>query len=153
MRIQTKTVPKHHRIYSALITDIRAGRWKQGDRLPSEAELVQSFGVSRITIGRALRDLRVAGLIERRAGSGTYLRGHRQPGARSFGLLIPSLGETEIFGPICQGMMGSPLARQHALLWGSDSAAAGSKEERAWQLCRQYIERQVSGVFFAPLEL
>ena len=27
-----------------------------------------------------------------------------------------------------------------------------SKEERAWQMCRQYIDRRVSGVFFAPLE-
>lgn len=148
-----KSVQKHLRVYSALIEDIRAGRWQQGARLPSEAELVQAFGVSRITVGRALRDLRVAGLIERRAGSGTFLADHRQPGAHSFGLLIPNLGETEIFGPICQGMMASPLARQHALLWGSGSTAAGSSEEQAWQLCRQYVERRVSGVFFAPLEL
>ncbi len=47
------------------------------------------------------------------------------PGALSFGLLIPDLGETEIFEPICQGMMASPLARQHALLWGSPSGAGG----------------------------
>src|SRR5678815_6012285 len=65
--------------------------------------------------------------------------------------LIPDLGETEIFEPICQGMMASPLAREHALIWGSPSGT--SKEERAWQLARQYIERKVSGVFFAPLEL
>jgi GntR family transcriptional regulator, arabinose operon transcriptional repressor len=150
---QSNQTPKHLQVYSALLSDIHSGRWKQGDRLPSEAELVEAFGVSRITVGRALRDLRLAGLIERRAGSGTFLRGHRQAGARSFGLLIPSLGETEIFEPICQGMMASPLARQHALLWGCDSAAANSNEERAWHLCRQYIERHVSGVFFAPLEL
>jgi len=145
--------PKHLRVYSALVSDIHSGRWKQGDRLPSEAELVEAFGVSRITVGRALRDLRLAGLIERRAGSGTFLRGERPSGARSFGLLIPNLGETEIFEPICQGMMASPSARQHALLWGCDSTAADSNEERAWHLCRQYIERHVSGVFFAPLEL
>jgi DNA-binding LacI/PurR family transcriptional regulator len=48
-------------------------------------------------------------------------------------------------------MMSAPLARQHALVWGSPSGA-GSKEERAWQMCRQYVERRVSGVFFAPLE-
>lgn len=146
-------VPKHRQVYSALASDIQSGRWKQGDRLPSEAELVKAFGVSRITVGRALRDLRLAGLIERRAGSGTFLRGHRQAGALSFGLLIPNLGETEIFEPICQGMMASPSARQHALLWGYDSMAADSPEERAWHLCQQYIERHVSGVFFAPLEL
>jgi GntR family transcriptional regulator of arabinose operon len=50
-------------------------------------------------------------------------------------------------------MMASPLAREHALLWGSVSGDVASKEDRAWQLCRQYIDRRVAGVFFAPLEL
>jgi DNA-binding LacI/PurR family transcriptional regulator len=101
-----------------------------------------------------VRDLQLAGLVERRVGSGTYVKVVEQrPGALSFGLLIPDLGETEIFEPICQGMMASPLAREHALLWGSLSGGAGSKEERAWELCRQYVDRKVSGVFFAPLEL
>jgi DNA-binding LacI/PurR family transcriptional regulator len=71
----------------------------------------------------------------------------------SFGLLTPDLGETEIFEPICQGMMASPLAREHALVWGSLSGMTGTRDEEAWRLCRQYIERRVSGVFFAPLEL
>jgi DNA-binding LacI/PurR family transcriptional regulator len=48
--------------------------------------------------------------------------------------------------------MASPLAKAHALIWGSGITSGHSREERAWQLCRQYIERQVSGVFFAPLE-
>jgi DNA-binding LacI/PurR family transcriptional regulator len=50
-------------------------------------------------------------------------------------------------------MMASPLARPHALVWGSSSAAGESKDRRAWHACRQYIDRRVSGVFFAPLEL
>ena len=49
--------------------------------------------------------------------------------------------------------MASPLAREHALVWGSQQGRRRSKEERAWELCRQYIDRRVSGVFFAPLEL
>jgi hypothetical protein len=91
--------------------------------------------------------------VERRAGSGTYVRTRPAVAALSFGLLIPDLGETEIFEPICQGMMASPLAREHALVWGSQQGRRRSKEERAWELCRQYIDRRVSGVFFAPLEL
>ena len=113
---------------------------------------MRTFGASRITVGRAVRDLQAQGLVERRAGSGTYVRAQAAPGALSFGLLIPDLGETDIFEPVCQGMMASPLARNHALLWGSVSGDGVSREDRAWQLCRQYIERRVSGVFFAPLE-
>ena len=144
---------KHRRVYGALQREIQAGRWKAGERLPSEAALVERFGASRITVGRAVRDLQRAGLVERRVGSGTYVRSPQPAGlALSFGLLIPDLGETEIFEPICRGMMASPLARQHALVWGN-STVANAKEDRAWDLCRQYIDRKVSGVFFAPLEL
>jgi len=143
--------PKYQQVFAALKREIQSGRLKKGDRLPSEAELVLKFGASRITVGRAVRDLQAAGLVERRAGSGTYVKNPQAARALSFGLLIPDLGETEIFEPICQGMMASPLARDHALIWGSPTGS--SKEERAWQLCRQYIDRGVSGVFFAPLEL
>ena len=148
-----KPVPKHREVYASLRRQIQSGHWKKGERLPSEAELVRTFGASRITVGRAVRDLQTEGLVDRRVGSGTYVKTRESAGALSFGLLIPDLGETEIFEPICQGMMASPLAREHALLWGSVNGARASKEDRAWQLCRQYIDRRVAGVFFAPLEL
>lgn len=145
-------IPKHEAVRRAVEAEIAAGRWSPGERLPSEAELVERFGVSRITVGRAMRDLQRAGVVERRAGSGTYVSVRRSGGGLSFGLLIPDLGETEIFEPICQGMMASPLAREHALVWGSLNGGSAEREERAWQLCRQYVERRVAGVFFAPLE-
>src|SRR5688572_27996584 len=149
----TRQAPKYQQVYSALRRDIQSGRLAGGDRLPSEADLVRTFGASRITVGRAVRDLQTAGLVERRAGSGTYVKTLPAPGGLSFGLLIPDLGETEIFEPMCQGMMASPLAREHALVWGSVPSGGAAKDEHAWQLCRQYIDRRVSGVFFAPLEV
>jgi GntR family transcriptional regulator of arabinose operon len=148
-----RRIPRYRQVYGALERGIRSGRWKLGDRFPSEAQLVRDYGASRITVGRAVRDLQLAGLVERHAGSGTFVRAARGPAAHSFGLLIPDLGETEIFEPICQGMMASPLAQEHALLWGSVADSRTSKAETAWRLCRQFIERRVSGVFFAPLEL
>jgi DNA-binding LacI/PurR family transcriptional regulator len=98
-----------------------------------------------------MRDLQVAGLVERRAGAGSFVKAADGRAGLSFGLLIPDLGETEIFEPICQGMMASPLASRHALVWGSPHGG-DTKEARAWHLCTQYVERGVSGVFFAPLE-
>lgn len=152
MRATTRA-PKHRQVYLALERDIKRGRWKRGDRLPSEADLVHTFGASRITVGRAMRELQLAGLIDRRAGSGSFVKTTLPAGALSFGLLIPDLGETEIFEPMCQGMMASPLAREHALLWGSLNGKSASKAERALELCSQYVARRVDGVFFAPLEL
>jgi GntR family transcriptional regulator of arabinose operon len=144
---------KHRRIFTALRRELQSGRWKRGERLPSEAQLVKRFRVSRITVGRAIRDLQQAGLVDRRAGSGTFARDTAADSALSFGLLIPDLGDTDIFEPICQGMMASPLAYRHALLWGSARIGDQSPDDRAWDLCRQYVDRKVAGVFFAPLEL
>jgi DNA-binding LacI/PurR family transcriptional regulator len=148
-----RPIPRHRQVYGALERGIRSGRWKQGDRLPSEAQLVRDFATSRITVGRAVRDLQLAGLVERHPGSGTFVRQLRGPASHSFGLLIPDLGETEVFEPICRGMMASPLAQEHALLWGSVADPRASRAETAWRLCRQFIDRKVTGVFFAPLEL
>jgi GntR family transcriptional regulator of arabinose operon len=144
---------KHRQVFATLRREIQTGHWKSGERLPSESELVARFKVSRITITRAVRDLQNAGMVERRAGAGTFVRQPSEsPHGLTFGLLIPELGETDVFEPICQGMMASPLAREHALIWGSASGQGVSKERAAWQLCEQYIDRRVSGVFFAPLE-
>ena len=147
---------KYRRILDQLRQEILRGDYHTGDKLPSEADLINRFGTSRITGGRAVNELRGLGLVERRAGSGTYVRAatgaseispDRQPAADAvllFGLLIPDLGETEIFEPMCRGMAEAPQADRYGLLWGHAPAAeAGTREERAWQ---------VDGVFFAPFE-
>ena len=67
---------------AAVQRDIQSGRLKRGDRLPSEAELGRTFGASRITVGRAVRDLQAPGLVERRAGSGTYVTAATGPRRR-----------------------------------------------------------------------
>ncbi len=147
--------PLYQTIFERLSRDIISGRYKHSQKFPSEAALVKRFNVSRITVGRALRELQQRGFVDRVAGSGTYVRDSaRQPRENLlFGLIIPNLGETDIFEPICQGIAASPDAKGHGLLWGHVDARSLSKEEQALQLCRQCIARGVSGVFFAPLEL
>lgn len=143
--------PRYRQIFERLSRDILAGKYQPGQKLPSEAALVRQFAASRITVGRAVRELKERGLVERIAGSGTYVS--RRPGeGQLFGLLIPDLGLTEIFEPICQGMAGAPEATQYDLLWGHAEVAGASREEQALKLCQQYLERKVAGVFFAPLE-
>jgi DNA-binding LacI/PurR family transcriptional regulator len=66
-------------------------------------------------------------------------------------LLIPDLGEGEIFEPICQGMASAGKSTHQALIWGNSSEA--DKGKRALELCEYFIGGKVSGVFFAPLEL
>jgi len=101
-----------------------------------------------------MQQLQQEGLLVRRAGSGSYACEPRAGQKPVFGLIIPDLGETEIFEPICKGMTGTPNAA-HSLAWGHSAASAAgesSKEDVAEHLCRQYIEQRVAGVFFAPVE-
>jgi GntR family histidine utilization transcriptional repressor len=51
---------------------LAAGDWPPGVLMPSEAELVARFGVSRMTVNRALRELQAEGLIDRVQGVGTF---------------------------------------------------------------------------------
>ncbi|HLY18873.1 MAG TPA: GntR family transcriptional regulator [Bryobacteraceae bacterium] len=144
--------PRYRQVFENLSREILSGKYQPGQKFPSEAALVQQFRTSRITVGRAVRELAQRGLVERIAGSGTYVRRARENG-RLFGLLIPDLGQTEIFEPICQGIASAPQSSRHALLWGHTDPAQASPEERALALCDQFAARKVSGVFFAPLEL
>ncbi|EHK64913.1 histidine utilization repressor [Achromobacter arsenitoxydans SY8] len=59
---------------------IRSGAWPVHYRVPSEAELVQELGFSRMTVNRALRELTAEGLLVRMQGVGTFVA---QPKARS----------------------------------------------------------------------
>lgn len=52
--------------------ELARGRWSPGELMPSETELVAQFGVSRMTINRALRELQSEGLVERVQGVGTF---------------------------------------------------------------------------------
>jgi DNA-binding LacI/PurR family transcriptional regulator len=144
---------KHERIRQTLTSAIATGQYEPGQRLPSESELVKAFGASRPTVNRALRDLQLSGIIERRAGSGSYVRPDAAARGYTFGLLIPELGRTEIFEPICRGMAEAQHGSQHVLLWGSSLGDTANVEEQASQACRQLVAKRVSGVFFAPLEL
>lgn len=148
-----KAISKHQEIYQTLKGAIASGQYKAGQRLPSEADLGKTFRASRMTVNRALRELQLGGIIDRRAGSGSYVR-HEIAGSYTFGLLIPELGQTEIFEPICRGMAkAQETGGHHALLWGKSLPDADHKASQSAELCRQFVAKKVSGVFFAPLEL
>jgi GntR family transcriptional regulator of arabinose operon len=145
--------PKYRRIYLELRETLSEGAYNQGGKLPSEGDLAKRFGASRPTVRRALAQLESEGLIQKRMGAGTIVTNRTTRKHFVFGLLIPELGMTEIFEPICQGISQGHVVGQHELLWGPTLVPGGSKEAQAENLCRYYIERKVSGVFFAPIEL
>ncbi len=67
----------YHQLLGVLRGRIESGEIGVGDRLPSEADLVSDFGVSRTTARRALDELRRQGLVRREPGRGTFLASPR----------------------------------------------------------------------------
>lgn len=68
-------VPLYHQLKTAILRDIEAGRWRPGERLPTEDALIARFHVSKITVRQALRDLAQLGYIRREQGRGTFVQG------------------------------------------------------------------------------
>ena len=153
--------PKHRTVSRQLATEIIAGKYRQTGRLPSEAQFVKRFGVSRPTIGRALKDLQEQGLIDRRRGSGTFVRPEkdRAHAAHSsipqLGMIVPNLRHTEIFESICGELASLARVNDYGFWWGASSSPISEPRmtvEEAETLCARFIERGVAGVFFVPFE-
>lgn len=73
MTLERETRSLQAQIKLILRDQITSGVLRQGARLPTEPELMRQFGVSRITVSQALRDLVNEGLVVRRQGKGTFV--------------------------------------------------------------------------------
>ncbi|MDO4427868.1 MAG: GntR family transcriptional regulator [Moraxella sp.] len=69
----TPKPPAYQRIKSTILANIHSGEWTAGSAIPTEMELTQAFGVSRMTVNRALKELTDERVLERRQGSGTFV--------------------------------------------------------------------------------
>nr|WP_197687017.1 histidine utilization repressor [Chromobacterium sp. ASV5] len=67
------TQPRYQRIKDYILSGIRDRQFLPGSKIPPELELARQFGVSRMTVNKAVRDLAEAGILLRFAGDGTYV--------------------------------------------------------------------------------
>ena len=65
--------PAYRVVKSHVLAQIQAGVWKEGDAIPAEEALAREFGLSRMTVNRALRELSDEQVLTRVQGSGTYV--------------------------------------------------------------------------------
>ena len=161
---------KHHMVYQSLATEIGAGKYRDRGKLPSEAQLVNRFKVSRPTVIRALRDLQTDGLVTRRVGAGTFLstlppqplpvqplRSQPLPNqALELGLLVPGVRRAgEIFEVIAGELARLARSAGHMFWWTGGSAEdldPVATLANAEKICDQFVQRRVAGVFFASFE-
>jgi DNA-binding LacI/PurR family transcriptional regulator len=155
---------KHKDVSRTLATEILAGKYGKTGKLPSEIQLSARFKVSRPTIGRALLTLHEDGMVERRAGSGTYVveadgkkTARSSAMSRQLGMLVPNLRHTEIFETICGELADLARVNDFGLWWGDHGPGRSIHEPRmtvaeAEELCERFIESRLSGVFVVPFE-
>lgn len=70
-------VPRYHQLKEILRERIRSGEWKPGDLIPSERELSETYGISRMTARQAITDLVNEGVFYREQGRGTFVTQNR----------------------------------------------------------------------------
>ncbi|MBI3167752.1 MAG: GntR family transcriptional regulator [Chloroflexi bacterium] len=83
--IQTRSVS--NQVDEILLERIRDGTYSPGNRIPSESELSDEFGVSRATVRTALAKLAANGMIIRKQGNGTFVNARIKDASAHFGNL------------------------------------------------------------------
>ena len=73
VRSRNAGVPSFQQIKNHVLQRIHAGEWKDGDQIPTEAALGRQFGVARMTVNRALRELASEQIVTRIQGLGTFV--------------------------------------------------------------------------------
>lgn len=101
--------PPYRQIAAALREAIRRGKLGPGDKLPSESELVDHYGVARMTVRQAIQDLKAEGLVVAEHGRGVFVRSvpvvrrlaserfarrHRDRGKAAFSMEAEKVGYT-----------------------------------------------------------
>jgi len=81
-------VPLYRQVAAVLRERIENGVFRPGERIPTEYELCDEFGVSRISIRQALSELVYEGLLSRRQGSGTYVQPELGLSARTIKVVV-----------------------------------------------------------------
>ncbi len=70
---RTLPLPMYYQLKELIREELGAGKWQPGDLIPSERELSERYGISRMTARQALTELTNEGLLRREQGKGTFV--------------------------------------------------------------------------------
>jgi Transcriptional regulators len=72
-KMKIKKTPIVEKVYDAMKDCIISQQWPTGEKIPSEKDLAEMFGVNRVTVRMALQKLNTLGIVETRVGEGTFV--------------------------------------------------------------------------------
>lgn len=75
--VRKSPLPRYYQLKEIMREKISSGEWKPGDLIPSERELGEQYGISRMTARQAITELVNEGLFYREQGKGTFVSRHK----------------------------------------------------------------------------
>lgn len=150
--------PMYRQIFESIRSKIWKGVYTPGAKLPTEAELMQHFEVSRTTVSRAMRDLEQSGLVSRCRGSGTYVKEQdKKDEVVRLSFLVPWVESDERL-PYVEGLIYQRIARLASEGGSSISLHCfdtNSHDVRTGMLnaAQKVIDDKINGVLFYPAEM
>ncbi len=136
----------YRQIYQRLKSDIASGHFPPGSQLPTEAELMAQYGVSRVTVRNALALLQQEGLVVRIPAKGTFVR--RSDPVSTAPKLIALLAldvQLDFFGKIIRGAEQEAAVQGYKLLVRSTDNDAEKERQ-----CLLELQSHVAGFIIAP---
>ncbi len=142
--------PKYIQLKEQLLSWIASGRYRPGDKLPSENELAEQFSLSRQTVRQSLGELVQEGWLAREQGKGTFV-GRQSPerrvssGNRTVGIITTSISDY-IFPSIVRGVESALKDRGYRLLLSSTD----HRKDRERECLEMMLSHSVCALIVEP---
>lgn len=142
-------------IYNDLFSIIQSNHYLVGDTIPTELELAKKYNVSRPTIHKVVKRLQEEGYLESKAGYGTIIRAKPQKTneIKTFGLIFPFLNTRGLFPRLANSIASLSSYYNFNIMWGGQFPEEKLNTLQLNNMTDFYIQQQVDGVFFSPVEL
>ncbi|MCS6949212.1 MAG: LacI family transcriptional regulator [bacterium] len=127
-----------------LQAQIERGEWRTGDRLPPETELARRWGVSRMTVQRAMHELQRLGLVQRRRRAGTVVTSARMKRAAGYIALLAHHSQDLLEMAYLRGIQSGLPEEVHLIVCDTQ----GDAEREASYLRR--MAKEADGIILFP---
>ena len=148
-RYDRSVQPKHERLRDHLVKQIKTGRLRPGQVLPSDRRLMETLGVARTTVRQAMSSLENDGLIRRIQGKGTFVeddvRRKLRRGLDIFALVVPEVG-VGLYPSLTRGFIEAAAESHHQVM----TCNTHSDMHVQGDVILQLVNKNVAGVAIVP---
>lgn len=141
---------RYREIVEILRDEILQGRYNPSRVFPSVTRLTRRFGISHLTAVRVLEQLKSAGLVVSRQGSGSFVTRR----SMLIGLIVPGLAYGEFYPPVVSEIARLCQSFGYGLMFGDAfSNDSTRREKQLSDLAKDFVDKDVCGVIFNPADM